>query len=83
MKIDLNQPITFTPLTAQSYPLLANFIVIISIVCLFISGGLLIKTLNQLQKQPQDITASQLLNQRSIEEAINLLENQTVSFSSE
>ena len=83
MKLDFNQEIRIRPPSSHGYQLLANLIVVIATITILISLGALVNSLNRINQDPGETTASQLLNQTTIDQAIDLLENQTVNFSPE
>ena len=83
MKVNFHQQISLGPLTTRPDKYLSTIYLVVSLVCLFISLGYLVNHLRQLQQPTSAPSGPQLLNQKNIEDAINLLQEQTINFNLE
>ncbi|MFC1751368.1 hypothetical protein ACFL2V_21535 [Pseudomonadota bacterium] len=83
MKIDPNKPLSFNLDSLNLTSFIVNTLLVCSIITLVFSVYTSITNLSKLNQQPETITATTLLNQKKIQEATTLLQEQTINFTFE
>ncbi len=80
MNINFNQPLSPSFSKTNPFNLIGNIFLIVSVGAFVFSAFTITRNLLKLRRPSVDTSASQLLNQAKIQEAISILQEQTIQF---